>query len=152
MMADFFEDPDGINDSFGDGDAMWTALMSPTGAVEAPPGPDAVVLTTLIFEVVGPSAGSDLHYVDYLGDWGNTNVILSGGLHVTGDLSAGATVVVGGAACPADISGDGHVGTEDLLALLAGWGDGGGPADLDGDGTVGTGDLLILLSEWGACA
>ena len=25
------------------------------------------------------------------------------------------------------------------------------PADVDGDGTVGTSDLLMLLSAWGAC-
>ncbi len=58
-----------------------------------------------------------------------------------------------GDACPADITGDGTVGVEDLLALLAAWG---GcprpcPADLDGDGTVGVPDLLALLANWGPC-
>jgi hypothetical protein len=52
--------------------------------------------------------------------------------------------------CPADLDGDGAVGTSDLLLLLAAWGDA-GPGDLDGDGLVGTGDLLQLLAAWGEC-
>jgi len=55
--------------------------------------------------------------------------------------------------CHADLDDDGAVGTGDLLALLAGWGDGCGccPADLDLDGNVGTTDLLSMLEAWGAC-
>jgi hypothetical protein len=52
--------------------------------------------------------------------------------------------------CPADLDGDGAVGTSDLLMLLAAWGEA-GPGDLDGDGLVGTGDLLQLLAAWGEC-
>jgi hypothetical protein len=48
----------------------------------------------------------------------------------------------------ADLTGDGSVGTDDLLALIAQWGRLGGPADLDGDGVVGLGDLLLLISSW----
>ncbi len=54
-----------------------------------------------------------------------------------------------------DLDGDGHVGTADMLALLAAWGACPGPcpptcpADLDGDCSVGTADFLILLANWG---
>jgi len=49
-----------------------------------------------------------------------------------------------------DINGDGVVNTEDLLLLLAAWGDCPGcPEDLDGDGVVNTTDLLTLLANWG---
>ena len=55
----------------------------------------------------------------------------------------------GGSVITPDLDGDGTVGTNDLLLLLASWGACGGcPADLDGDGTVGTGDLLVLLAAW----
>jgi acetyl esterase/lipase len=51
-----------------------------------------------------------------------------------------------------DITGDGVVDVNDLLALLAAWGDcpGGSdcPADLNGDGVVNTSDLLALLAAW----
>jgi hypothetical protein len=47
--------------------------------------------------------------------------------------------------------GDGTVGINDLLLLLAQWG---GPGACDmaggGDGVVGINDLLALLSGWGA--
>jgi len=52
--------------------------------------------------------------------------------------------------CDADLDGDGAVGSGDLGALLAAWGQA-GPADLDGDGTVGSGDLGALLAAWGPC-
>ncbi len=54
------------------------------------------------------------------------------------------------APCPADLSGDGNVGVEDLLAMLAGWGGPGG--DVDGDETTGILDLLTLLARWGPCS
>ncbi len=54
--------------------------------------------------------------------------------------------------CPGDIDGDGSVGINDLLDLLAAWGPNPGhPADLDGDGAVGTNDILVLLEGWGPC-
>jgi hypothetical protein len=54
--------------------------------------------------------------------------------------------------CVGDIDGDGNVGIQDLLDLLAAWGpclD--CPADLNGDGTVGITDFLDLLAAWGPC-
>lgn len=54
------------------------------------------------------------------------------------------------APCPADLDGDGAVGTSDLLMLLGAWGTE-GPGDINGDGIVGTSDLLQLLAAWGEC-
>ncbi len=54
--------------------------------------------------------------------------------------------------CPGDVNGDGTVGINDLLDLLAAWGPNPGhPADLDGDGAVGPDDFVSLLSNWGPC-
>ncbi len=56
---------------------------------------------------------------------------------------------------PADVSGDGHVGYDDLLALLSSWGSCAGcDADLTGqfglpDNTVDMTDLMRVLSNWG---
>ena len=55
------------------------------------------------------------------------------------------------APCPADLDGDGAVGTSDLLALLGVWGTHDTDADVNGDGIVDTADLLALLGDWGAC-
>jgi hypothetical protein len=55
--------------------------------------------------------------------------------------------------CPGDATGDGQVGTADLLVLLANWGgsttNGDADGDFDASGNVGTADLLILLAAWG---
>ena len=53
--------------------------------------------------------------------------------------------------CP-DLDGDGFVGINDFLDLLAAWGPNPGhPADYDGDGFVGISDFLLLLASWGEC-
>ncbi len=54
--------------------------------------------------------------------------------------------------CPADLTGDGAVGFDDVLAILSAWGGTGGPEDLDGSGAVDFGDLLVVLGAWGPCA
>ncbi len=51
--------------------------------------------------------------------------------------------------CPADLDGDGTVGSPDLAALLSAWGS--GKIDLDGDGVAGSSDLAAMLSAWGGC-
>ena len=51
-----------------------------------------------------------------------------------------------------DIDGDGAVGINDFLALLATWGSCAEDcclADLDLDGDVGITDFLIMLAKWG---
>jgi len=52
--------------------------------------------------------------------------------------------------CP-DVSGDGFVGVDDLLAVVAAWGSDDPFADVDGDGVVGTDDLLAVIGAWGPC-
>ncbi len=63
---------------------------------------------------------------------------------------AGLTVEAVESDCPADFSGDGVVGGEDLAILLGGWGPG-CAGDLDGDGIVSGADLAVMLGAWGAC-
>ena len=47
-----------------------------------------------------------------------------------------------------DLNGDGVVAIDDLLALLADFGNDNGDGDLNEDGIIGVDDLLILLSHW----
>jgi len=55
---------------------------------------------------------------------------------------------------PGDLNGDGVVGIQDFLAMLAAWGPCPDPcptscaADLDGDCNVGIADFLMLLALW----
>jgi len=65
----------------------------------------------------------------------------------SGDLE----IEVFGTYCAADLDGDGSVGVDDLLAVIADWGCSGCSGDIDGDGTVGVNDLLSIISGWGSC-
>ena len=55
------------------------------------------------------------------------------------------------------VPGDGEVGVQDFLQLLADWGgcpvpcETSCPSDLDGDCVVGVADFLLLLANWGPC-
>ncbi|MCH2133212.1 MAG: C1 family peptidase [Phycisphaerales bacterium] len=54
--------------------------------------------------------------------------------------------------CPADVTGDAQVDTNDVLAVLAAWDCSTCPdEDIDGDGIVATNDILDLIAAWGNC-
>ncbi len=53
--------------------------------------------------------------------------------------------------CPADIDGDGVVGSTDLALLIGFWSSADPSSDLDGDGVVGSTDLAQLIGSWGPC-
>jgi len=63
----------------------------------------------------------------------------------------GVFIVEEASSCPADLDGDGSVGSSDLGILLGLWGTSNPIADLDESGTVGSADLAILLGNWGPC-
>ncbi len=52
--------------------------------------------------------------------------------------------------CAGDVSGDGVVGVDDILIVLANWGLGTG-GDADGDGATDVNDILLVISAWGDC-
>jgi hypothetical protein len=58
-----------------------------------------------------------------------------------------------GSACVGDVDGSGDVGANDLLAVLADWGECGGDCtgDVNGDGVVDVEDLLIIIGAFGSC-
>ncbi|MCH2142438.1 MAG: S8 family serine peptidase [Phycisphaerales bacterium] len=53
--------------------------------------------------------------------------------------------------CQGDVDGNGNVGADDILAIIAAWGSSDPDADINGDGLVGTDDILILIANWGDC-
>jgi hypothetical protein len=52
--------------------------------------------------------------------------------------------------CP-DIDGDGEVGVDEILVVIAAWNTDDADADVNEDGIVDTKDLLFVLSAWGPC-
>ncbi len=53
--------------------------------------------------------------------------------------------------CPGDVDGNGSVGVNDILEVVAMWGEAGGTGDVDESGTVDVADILILIDAWGPC-
>lgn len=47
-----------------------------------------------------------------------------------------------------DVTGDGVVGVDDVLAVIAAWGSADPTSDVDHDGIVGVNDLLVVLEQW----
>ena len=80
---------------------------------------------------------------------------LAATLHfTTGEQGVFTTDVAGAPPCPADVSGDGVVGSSDLAVLLGCWGPAAGgclDADADGNGIINSADLAAMLGGWGAC-
>ncbi|MCH2153808.1 MAG: FG-GAP repeat protein [Phycisphaerales bacterium] len=69
-----------------------------------------------------------------------------------GDLQAWSGLLVN-CNCPADVTGDGQVGVDDILAVLEAYGSTctSCEADLDGDGQVGVDDILLVIAGWASC-
>ena len=55
------------------------------------------------------------------------------------------------ASCVGDVTGDGLVGVNDVLAVVAAWGSDDPDADVNSDGIAGTDDLLAVIANWGPC-
>jgi protocatechuate 3,4-dioxygenase beta subunit/plastocyanin len=53
--------------------------------------------------------------------------------------------------CPADLDGDGVVGVDEILAVIAAWNTDDADADVNDDGIVDVTDLLIVIDAWGPC-
>ncbi|MDP7070754.1 MAG: hypothetical protein QF561_05330 [Phycisphaerales bacterium] len=55
-----------------------------------------------------------------------------------------------GPPCP-DINEDGHVGVDDILAVISRWGSNDTDVDVTGNGLVDAEDLLLIIANWGPC-
>ena len=51
--------------------------------------------------------------------------------------------------CPSDLDGNGSVGSDDILLLLASWDSPEG--DVNGDGNTDVSDVLQMIGDWGDC-
>ncbi|MAT80413.1 MAG: hypothetical protein CMJ29_12325 [Phycisphaerae bacterium] len=61
-------------------------------------------------------------------------------------------VIVIGTPCSTDINGDDQTDVNDILQLLAAYGQEDPDSDVDGDGFVGVNDVLAMIAGWGPCS
>lgn len=104
FVSGFLPDPDSINASLLDGDAIYTALARPTAAAVAPPAPGMIVTSLLFRPLVALPLGSPVTIVPAQGMFATTRVLsfVTPGLVITGNLGpngAGYTCPIGTRAC-----------------------------------------------------
>ena len=88
------------------------------------------------FELAGTMGQPDAHIMS------SSSFELAGGFWIGGQADN----------CPADLTGDNNVNSDDLFQLLGSWGACGAcSSDLTDDGVVNADDLFQLLGAWGVC-
>ncbi len=115
----FFNDSgaDGLNTSFADGDAKYTALAQ--FGIPAQATPSGLLVTTFVFEVTSPSAESEIDIPSALGSVSITAVY--GHPNVAQDVTGArlsASIVICGAFADGDMNQDGLVDGRDLPAFV----------------------------------
>ena len=104
-----------------------TSCPEPEGWCCTDSGEDCFELTEAVCDAFG-------------GDWGTAG---------SACLDADACVVA--EPCPGDLNGDGQVAVDDILLILANYGETTGAGDVDGDGDCDVNDVLGLINRWGPC-
>ncbi len=141
------------NDRFGDSIAIGDQFVAVGTYDDDDNGPNSG--SVYLFEVsTGSQAGkliaSDGVSFDYFGGSVSIDdgVVVAGasGDDDNGHLSGSAYVI--GINCPADITNDGLVNTQDFLAFLNAWATGEPLANWNIDGTINTLDFIAYLNAW----
>ncbi len=96
LVEGFLPDPDGINASLGDGNAIYTGLGQLAAPAFAPPAPASLIVTTLEFTALAPTAGTLVRFVPTMGVFGQTQIFAGfvANTPVTGDISGTALVSI----------------------------------------------------------
>jgi len=76
---------------------------------------------------------------------------LAGGNDYAGTTESALNDLVKSTPCPSDLNGDDYVNVDDLLLLIAAWGNTSGDEDINSDGSVNVDDMLLLIAAWGSC-
>ena len=94
FASSFLPDPDGINNSIADGDAIYTALSAPGIPAVAPPA--GTLVTTLQFVALQETLGTPVSFLPAMGVFGSTAVYSyhQAGVELTGDINSVAMVRV----------------------------------------------------------
>jgi len=114
FVAGFLTDPDGINTSITDGEALYTLLAAPGSPAVIPPNLDAV-----IFRFTVLADGGVVSLKPTSGAFGKTRVLSTGvNREITGDISPTATILTPAVAyCTAGTSANGCMATLSATGL-----------------------------------
>jgi hypothetical protein len=152
LTSGFLNDPDGLNDTFTDGDAFFNAIASPSAPVVIP-AQATILARSLEFEALRPTALSEIAILAQAGQFAETRVFEPEPpqSNVLGSFSSTQVEIVC-SLCIGDIDGSGAVDLDDLTLLLQDFGSGGAPGqvrgDIDCNGSVDLDDLTLLLQNF----
>jgi hypothetical protein len=92
LASSFLTDPDGINSSLSDGNALYTALCAPGSPATAPPS--GAIVTTFRFLALQETTATTLSLLPSLGVWGVTEVYAyyTAGGTLTGDITTQSVI------------------------------------------------------------
>lgn len=171
FISNFLPDPDNVNISLTDGDALYSAVAEIGTGVTAPPAP-GFIITTFRFQALVPSTGTTVSLLPSFGAFAETRVLgTSPGQVVTGDISVSATVMITAPDADfrrGDSNNDGVENIADPVATLSYLFAGAAvpecldTADANDDGSVNVADAVytlaylfaggaLLPSPWPAC-
>lgn len=135
-----------------DDGANWVAVNNYTGQPQPLPGstvttPNAwVVQSFVVSDYVTPTSTVRVRFT--INDVAPAGIV-EGGID---DFHVDQFSCDGGAPCAPDITGNGSVDVDDLLAVINTWGACPGcPSDITGNGVVDVDDLLGVINGWGSC-
>jgi hypothetical protein len=149
----FLNDPDGINNTFEDGNGLLTALAFPGNPIDIPPSGQFTV-ATVEFLALRATPAASIDILDSLGAYGQTRVFAPEPpqTDILGD-TFGAAVEIFCTECVGDLDGDFDTDLDDLTLLLRDFGTTGSPGfllgDFDCDGVIDLDDLTLLLQVFG---
>jgi hypothetical protein len=121
LIADFLPDPDGINTSTSDGEALYTVLALPGSPATAPAAPGQLIITKFRFKALTGTPGTVVFLKPSEGAFGRTRVLgPTAGSEVTGNISSTATVTIVQPCSPTvgDVNGDSVIDFADVPAAV----------------------------------
>ncbi len=161
MLSWFPDDSglDGLNDTWSNGNAFYQCLRKAAPNLPAEATPEGLLVTTFVFEAVGPATATRITLLpESGGDFNTSTRVLDGfnaGIFITGQLGK-STVAVLLCGVAADLDGDCDVDLIDFGRLVPCMGGPDGAAlatecqvaDIDGDGNADLRDVSLFQQAY----
>lgn len=121
FIADFLNDPDGINASLADGNGLFTALANPGSPATAPAAPGSITIARFHFQTLSGTASTAVQLLPTFGVFGRTRVLgPTAGSDITGNIASMANVTIVAPCSPTvgDVNGDMFITCADIASAV----------------------------------
>ena len=121
FISGFLPNADGMNESFEDGSAMFTAQAAPGAPAAAPASPASMLIAVFRFETLAAPANTDVALPHVFGSFSRTRVLgATAGSDVTGAIGPPVAIIIVGPCSPTvgDVDGDNSYTMADITAAV----------------------------------